>query len=45
MANDYLEVYRRLGRGAKLAPDHAASALGPNIVPLHRISGGEHRAS
>jgi glycosyltransferase involved in cell wall biosynthesis len=39
MANDYLEVYRRLGRGAKLVPDHAASALGPNIIPLHRISG------
>ena len=45
MANDYLEVYRRLSRGAKLVPDHAASALGPNIIPLHRRSGGEHRAS
>ena len=45
MANDYLEVYRGLGRGAKLVPDHAASALGHNIIPLHRISGGEHRAS
>jgi glycosyltransferase involved in cell wall biosynthesis len=45
MANDYVEVYRRLGRGAKLGPDHAASALGPNIIPLHRSSGREHRAS
>jgi glycosyltransferase involved in cell wall biosynthesis len=45
MANDYVEVYRRLGRGAKLVPDHAASALGPNIIPFHRNSGGEHRAS
>ena len=45
MANDYAEVYRRLSRGAKLAPDHAASALGPNIIPLHRSSRGEHRAS
>jgi glycosyltransferase involved in cell wall biosynthesis len=45
MANDYLDVYRRSGRGAKLVPDQAASALGPNIIPLHRISGGEHRAS
>jgi hypothetical protein len=45
MANDYLEVYRGLGRGAKLVPDYAASALGHNIIPLHRISGGEHRAS
>jgi glycosyltransferase involved in cell wall biosynthesis len=45
MANDYLEVYRRLSRGAKLVPDHAATAFGPNIIPLHRNSGGEHRAS
>ena len=45
MANDYAEVYRRLGRGAKLVPDHAASALGPNIIPLHRNTRGEHRAS
>jgi hypothetical protein len=45
MANDYAEVYRRLGRGAKLVPDRAASALGPNIIPLHRSSRGEHRAS
>jgi glycosyltransferase involved in cell wall biosynthesis len=45
MANDYAEVYRRLGRGAKLIPDHAASAFGPNIIPLHRDSRGEHRAS
>jgi hypothetical protein len=35
MANDCLEVYRRLGRSAKLVPDHAASALGSNIIPLH----------
>jgi hypothetical protein len=45
MAIDYLEVYRRMGRGAKLVPEHAASAQGPNIIPLHRISGVEHRAS
>jgi glycosyltransferase involved in cell wall biosynthesis len=41
MANDYVEVYRRLSRGAKLVPDHVASALGPNIIPLR----AEHRAS
>jgi glycosyltransferase involved in cell wall biosynthesis len=45
MANDYVEVYRRLGRGTKLVPDHAASALGPNIIPLHRNSRAEHRAT
>jgi glycosyltransferase involved in cell wall biosynthesis len=45
MANDYVEVYRGMGRGAKLVPDHAASALGPNIIPLHRKSGVEHHAS
>ena len=44
MANDYLEVYRRLGRFAKLVPDHAASALGLNVIPLNRNSGVEHRA-
>jgi glycosyltransferase involved in cell wall biosynthesis len=45
MANDYVEVYRRLSRGAELVPDHAALALGPNIIPLHRNSRAEHRAS
>jgi glycosyltransferase involved in cell wall biosynthesis len=45
MANDYVEVYGRLSRGAKLVPDHVASALGPNIIPLHRNSRAEHRAS
>ena len=45
MANDYLEVYRSMGRRAKLVPDHAASALGPNIIPLQRKSGVEHHAS
>ena len=44
MANDYLEVYRSMGR-AKLVPGHAASALGSNIIPLHRKSGVEHHAS
>jgi glycosyltransferase involved in cell wall biosynthesis len=45
MANDYVEVYRTLGRGAKFVPDHTVSALGPNIIPLHRNTRGEHRAS
>jgi hypothetical protein len=44
MANDYLEVYRSMGRGAKLVP-HAASALGRNIFSLHRKRGVEHHAS
>jgi hypothetical protein len=45
MANDYVEVYRGMGRGAKLVPDQAASTLGPNIIPLHRRSGVEQHAS
>jgi glycosyltransferase involved in cell wall biosynthesis len=45
MANDYLEVYRSIGRAARFVADYAVSALGPNIIPLHRKSGAEHHAS
>ena len=45
MANDYLDIYRSIGRGAKLVLDQAASALGPNVIPLQRKNAVEHYAS
>jgi glycosyltransferase involved in cell wall biosynthesis len=45
MANDYLEVYRSLGRRAALDVDQPASALGRNVIPLQRKSAMEHYAN
>jgi glycosyltransferase involved in cell wall biosynthesis len=45
MANDYLEVYRRAGRGAALEVDEAAPPLGLNVIPLPRKNVAEHYAS
>jgi glycosyltransferase involved in cell wall biosynthesis len=45
MANDYLDVYRSVGRGATLGVDQTASALGRNVIPLQRKNAVEHYAN
>jgi glycosyltransferase involved in cell wall biosynthesis len=45
MAADYLDVYRSLNRGAKLAPATYDKALGINVIPLPVKNGVQHHAN
>jgi glycosyltransferase involved in cell wall biosynthesis len=45
MAADYLDVYRSLNRGAKLAPAKYDKTLGINVIPLPVKNGVQHHAN
>jgi hypothetical protein len=46
MANEYLDVYRSISRGAKQPLIiHGDTALGPNVIALQRKIGAERHAT
>jgi hypothetical protein len=44
MANEYLDVYHDVQRGAKPLPAQSDTALSPNVVRLKRGNGAQHHA-